>query len=137
MAWRCSGATNAELIDNLATANIIKSELIKNAFKSVDRGNYAPSNPYQDGPQGIGFQVTISAPHMHAHALENLQNVITKEGSRVLDVGCGSGYLAAVMSRFNPSATIFGIDYIPQLVELSINNTKKVILTHHLLNLSR
>ena len=34
------------------------------------------------------------------------------------------------MSRFNPSATIFGIDYIPQLVELSIDNVKKVMFTY-------
>lgn len=34
------------------------------------------------------------------------------------------------MSRFNPSAMIFGIDYIPQLVELSINNVKKVMFTY-------
>ena len=30
----------------------------------VDRGKYAKLNPYIDGPQGIGYGVTISAPHM-------------------------------------------------------------------------
>lgn len=31
---------------------------------SVDRGKYSKQNPYVDGPQSIGYGVTISAPHM-------------------------------------------------------------------------
>lgn len=30
----------------------------------VDRGKYSKNNPYMDSPQGIGYGVTISAPHM-------------------------------------------------------------------------
>lgn len=33
-------------------------------MKQVDRGNYVSKNPYMDGPQDIGYGVTISAPHM-------------------------------------------------------------------------
>lgn len=39
----------------------------------------------------IGFNATISAPHMHAHALEDLEEYL-RPGMKVLDVGCGSGY---------------------------------------------
>lgn len=52
-----------------------------------------------DRPQPIGFRATISAPHMHAHALEVLSPAIPAEGGRVLDVGCGSGYLTGVYIR--------------------------------------
>lgn len=31
---------------------------------SVDRGKYVKENSYRDAPQGIGYGVTISAPHM-------------------------------------------------------------------------
>lgn len=31
---------------------------------AVDRGKYSKNNPYMDAPQGIGYGVTISAPHM-------------------------------------------------------------------------
>lgn len=64
---------------------------------AVDRGNYSKNNPYMDAPQGIGYGVTISAPHMHAHALELLKDQLT-EGERALDVGSGSGYLTACMA---------------------------------------
>lgn len=64
---------------------------------AVDRGNYSKNSPYMDAPQGIGFAVTISAPHMHAHALELLKNNLIN-GDRALDVGSGSGYLTACMS---------------------------------------
>lgn len=44
----------------------------------TDRGKYCKINPYTDAPQGIGFGVTISAPHMHAHALELLREHLVK-----------------------------------------------------------
>lgn len=65
---------------------------------AVDRSNYSKNNPYMDSPQSIGFGVTISAPHMHAHALELLKNQLAN-GTKALDVGSGSGYLTACMAK--------------------------------------
>ena len=50
----------------LSTAgnNVIKSDRVEQAMRSVDRGNYCPTNPYNDSPQRIEYQTTISAPHM-------------------------------------------------------------------------
>jgi len=84
MAWRCSGATNEELIDNLARSGILKNIKVINALKQVDRKYYAPTNPYQDSPQSIGYQATISAPHMHAHAIEYLFDQLSRDSSNVL-----------------------------------------------------
>jgi protein-L-isoaspartate(D-aspartate) O-methyltransferase len=47
-------------------------------------------------PKPIGSAATISAPHMHAHALELLKDKL-KPGNKVLDVGCGSGYLLVIL----------------------------------------
>jgi len=46
----------------------------------------------------IGYGVTISAPHMHAQALEVLSDQLV-EGAKVLDVGSGSGYLTACFAH--------------------------------------
>lgn len=48
----------------LQDTNFIKKNSTKNAMFAVDRKFFAPSNPYQDAPQVIGFNATISAPHM-------------------------------------------------------------------------
>lgn len=43
---------------------IIKDPCVIEAMLTVDRGNFCKHNPYMDSPQGIGYAVTISAPHM-------------------------------------------------------------------------
>ena len=50
----------------------------------VDRKNYAKGIPYQDAPQGIGYGVTISAPHMVIHiVLKNLMPTFIKSSFNV------------------------------------------------------
>ena len=113
------------LVQNLVEAGILTKQKSIESLKIVDRKNYCPQDPYIDSPQRIGFNATISAPHIHAQAIEHLYDHINRDNSNVLDVGCGSGYLTAVMSRLNPSGKVYGIDRIPQLVELATKNTKK------------
>ena len=98
MAWQCSGNSNDSLIDNLIGADIIRSNSVEMAMRKTDRADYAPNDVYADRPQRIGYDVTISAPHMHAHALEELADQL-QPGARVLDVGSGSGYLTAVSNQ--------------------------------------
>uniref|UniRef100_A0A8C3BBT6 Protein-L-isoaspartate(D-aspartate) O-methyltransferase n=1 Tax=Cairina moschata TaxID=8855 RepID=A0A8C3BBT6_CAIMO len=52
------------------------------------------------------FQATISAPHMHAYALELLSDQL-HEGAKALDVGSGSGILTACFSRMVRNLVIF------------------------------
>ncbi|KAI1848394.1 hypothetical protein JX265_008824 [Neoarthrinium moseri] len=72
MAWRSSGSSNAALVENMWDHGLLTSPIVKAAFLKVDRAHYAPSAPYQDSPQSIGHGATISAPHMHANAVESL-----------------------------------------------------------------
>jgi len=127
MAWfyRSQYSNNSELIKALRQASVIKSDAVEKAMLGVDRANYAPNNPYVDSPQPIGYGATISAPHMHAHALELLKDHL-KPGNRALDVGSGSGYLTACMALMvGPAGKAVGIDHIPDLVNMSINNVKR------------
>jgi protein-L-isoaspartate(D-aspartate) O-methyltransferase len=68
----------------------------------VDRKYFAPHSPYIDSPQSIGFGATISAPHMHAYALEYLYPKLINS-NYVLDVGSGTGYLTAAMAYLVPA----------------------------------
>ncbi|EEA19743.1 hypothetical protein TMatcc_009887 [Talaromyces marneffei ATCC 18224] len=133
MAWFCSGTTNTELIENLWGAGLIKDKRVKKAMLGVDRDHYAPSSPYSDSPQPIGYGATISAPHMHAHACEYLIDFL-RPGSRVLDIGSGSGYLTHVIANLitDPSSPptdadghVIGIEHIQELVDLSRDNMNK------------
>lgn len=140
MAWRCSGTTNAELVANMHSSRLISSDLVKDAMSKVDRANYVRDkrDAYEDAPQSIGHGATISAPHMHAHAAEHLLPYL-KPGSKVLDVGSGSGYLAAIFHRLvspdgvpSLGSKVVGIDHVPQLVDWSVSNLRRDGLGHAL-----
>jgi len=127
MAWRSHGNTNDDLVANLKSNYIVKHARVEEAMRKVDRGDFSKVSPYLDSPQTIGFSATISAPHMHAQALEYLVDHLA-EGATCLDVGSGSGYLAACMALMvGPRGKVVGIEHIPELVDLSIKNVRK----HH------
>ncbi|KAI1463524.1 protein-L-isoaspartate O-methyltransferase [Daldinia caldariorum] len=151
MAWYSSGSTNEELVENLWRSNLITTPLTKSAFLKVDRANYAPSDPYADSPQPIGHGATISAPHMHAQAVETLlpfllpkegqeeekaaarsgssvPNVVGQAGRprRVLDIGSGSGYLTHVLAELvGDTGVVVGLEHIPALRDLGERNMAK------------
>ncbi|KAG9243855.1 protein-L-isoaspartate O-methyltransferase [Calycina marina] len=129
MAWRCSGNTNEELLDNLFNNGLIKSPTVKDAMSRVDRAHYCPSPQYayEDSPQSIGHAATISAPHMHASACESLLPFLYP-GARILDVGSGSGYLTAVLAELvcsKEGGKVLGLEHIETLRDLGEANMTK------------
>ncbi|XP_008306458.1 l-isoaspartyl protein carboxyl methyltransferase, like isoform X2 [Cynoglossus semilaevis] len=124
MAWMSSGKTHPELVSRLRDHGVIRSDRVFEAMLATDRGLYCRDYPYTDSPQSIGYRATISAPHMHAHALELLSEKLT-EGASALDVGSGSGYLTACFARMTgPSGRVVGIEHIDELVKMSIRNVQ-------------
>ncbi|XP_043269244.1 protein-L-isoaspartate(D-aspartate) O-methyltransferase [Venturia canescens] len=120
---RYNGRTNKDLVQYLKRSKIVKSDRVFETMCAVDRAKYTTSNnPYFDAPQGIGYGVTISAPHMHAYALELLEDKL-KPGNKALDVGSGSGYLTACMGlMLGDDGLAVGIDHIPELQALAKRN---------------
>ncbi len=93
----------------------------------VDRAHYAPSTPYSDSPQPVGFSATISAPHMHASACESLLPFL-HPSAKVLDIGSGSGYLTHVLANLvEPDGKVVGVDHIQGLVDLANKNMAKSV----------
>ncbi|XP_032665986.1 protein-L-isoaspartate(D-aspartate) O-methyltransferase-like [Odontomachus brunneus] len=125
MHGRYHGKNNQELVQHLKRSRMIKSDRVFEAMSSVDRGKYThPSHAYVDSPQGIGYGVTISAPHMHAYALELLEEKL-RNGGKALDVGSGSGYLTACMAiMMGPNGLAVGIDHIPELRAMAEENIR-------------
>jgi len=114
--------SHPELIDALVANGVVQSQYVRDTMLQVDRGFFAPTNPYVDNSQCINYGVIISAPHMHVHALELLRDHL-KEGANCLDVGCGSGYLTACMGiMVGKTGHTVGIDHIPELVQRTTTN---------------
>ena len=78
------------MVVDLKEKGILKTERVEQTMKAIDCKHYTPANHYVDSPQSIGYDTSVSAPHMHAHTLELLKDVLCDEAT-VLDVGSGSG----------------------------------------------
>eukprot|EP01026_Neomeris_dumetosa_P030360 TRINITY_DN2431_c0_g1_i11.p3 TRINITY_DN2431_c0_g1~~TRINITY_DN2431_c0_g1_i11.p3 ORF type:complete len:271 (-),score=27.97 TRINITY_DN2431_c0_g1_i11:329-1141(-) len=131
MSWRSHGVSNADLVDSLKRNGVIKSDAVAEAMRAVDRGLFVKSRDgsYSDCPMNIGHGATISAPHMHAYALEYLKDYLFP-GAKVLDIGSGSGYLTAVfayMVAMNDSnGRAIGVEHIPALAQWSKRNIERI-----------
>ncbi len=116
-----------KLVDRLKVEKIIKSKEVEEAFLSIPREYFLPDRlkkyAYIDTPLEIGMGQTISAPHMVAIMTEALS--LNKE-QRVLEVGGGSGYHAAIVSRIvGNNGDVYTVERIPELAKISIENLKK------------
>lgn len=110
MAWRSHGRTNSEMVHALHKNGVITKERVVQALQAVDRADFVrdKGSAYLDQPQPIGHAATISAPHMHGAVLDLLEHKL-QPGARVLDVGSGSGYLAAAMAQMvQPGGKVYG-----------------------------
>ncbi|CAA7395894.1 unnamed protein product [Spirodela intermedia] len=118
---------NKRLVEQLRHHGVIKSREVAEVMETVDRGLFIfnGASAYVDSPMLIGYNATISAPHMHATCLELLKDHL-QPGMRVLDVGSGTGYLTACFAlMIGPEGRAVGIDHIPELVASSIENIKQ------------
>ncbi|RWR74303.1 protein-L-isoaspartate O-methyltransferase-like protein [Cinnamomum micranthum f. kanehirae] len=118
---------NKALVENLKRCGVIRSRKVAEVMESIDRGLFvtAGNPPYADSPMPIGYNATISAPHMHAMCLELLEDRL-QPGMHALDVGSGTGYLTACFTMMvGPGGRAVGVEHIPELVASSIENIRK------------
>ena len=125
------------MVGALRRNGVLKSPRTEAAMLAIDRGDFVTTqlqgSAYEDRPLPIGSAVTISAPHMHAHALDLLDEVgALAPGKRALDVGSGTGYLTACVAHMvaaqgdqKVGGMAVGIDHIPDLVESSHRNVER------------
>ena len=116
-----------ELVKRLSEYGYIKSENVRQAMGKVPREEFLPEEnryyAYNDQPLPIGKGQTISAPHMVAMICEKLQ---LKEDMKVLEVGTGFGYNAAVISEaMGKKGHVYSIERIEYLAKLAEENLKR------------
>lgn len=78
------------MVEHLQHYGVITSKRVSEVMETIDRACFVPDGtpPYVDSPMAIGYNATISAPHMHATCLQLLEENL-KPGMRALDVGSG------------------------------------------------
>ncbi|MBI5822001.1 MAG: protein-L-isoaspartate(D-aspartate) O-methyltransferase [Verrucomicrobia bacterium] len=100
--------------EQLRTRNI-RDERVLAAFARVPRHLFCPdasmSEAYADHPVEIGCGQTISQPYMVAWMLEVAR---LHSGDRVLEIGTGSGYQAALLAQL--VVQVFSVERIPELL---------------------
>ncbi len=95
------------------------------AMRTVPRHRFVPERyldeAYEDHPLPIGFGQTISQPYIVALMTESLQ---VKPGDRVLEIGTGSGYQAAILAELGVET--YSVEIIPELARQAEERLQKL-----------
>ena len=124
-----------QLLRELIDGGYLRSRAVIEAFRKVPRENFVlPEHiryAYANYPLPIPGQQTISQPLTVAVMTEALE---PRRGDRVLEVGSGSGYQAAILSEVvGPTGKIITTEIIPELFEFAKKNLsgyKNVTVVH-------
>lgn len=111
-------AERDRLVEQLQHRGYCTRESTITAMRSVPRHAFVPADrrdaAYEDRPLPIGDGQTISAPHMVAMMVDLLE---LAPGDRVLEVGTGCGYHAAVVAAVVDPSNVFTIEVSPELAD--------------------
>lgn len=110
------GSARERMVQSSIAARGVRDALVLDAMRKVPRELFLPENlrefAYEDSPLPIAQEQTISQPYIVAFMAEAM---LLKGGERVLEVGAGSGYAAAVLSEI--AADVYTVERIGQLAE--------------------
>jgi protein-L-isoaspartate(D-aspartate) O-methyltransferase len=116
-------ADRARLVDRLVRSGYIHDPRVREAFLAVPREAFLDSSEradaYHDTPLPIGQGQTISAPSMIAIMLEEAR---LRPGERVLEIGTGSGYHAALLAVLVGRANVVSIERLEDLARSARTN---------------
>jgi protein-L-isoaspartate(D-aspartate) O-methyltransferase len=117
-----------EMVDKAIVGRGVRSELVLNAMRDVPREAFLPRElrefAYEDAPLPIEGGQTISQPYIVAFMTEALA---LEGGETVLEIGTGSGYAAAILSKI--VGEVYTVERIGQLAEKAASTLAD--LGHH------
>jgi len=109
-------AERQRMVQQQLTARGVNDEHVLTAMAKVAREEFVPAESraasYEDGPLPIGYGQTISQPYIVAFMTEQLR---PKPSDRLLEVGTGSGYQAAILAEL--VADVYTIEIIEPLAK--------------------
>ena len=115
-----------DLIKQLIDQKYLKTPLIIEAFKKIDRKDFVLDQFKHEfdvnAPLPIGYGQTISQPLTVAFMLELLQPC---SNDKILDIGAGSGWQTALLAYCVKDGKVFAVERIPELNEFGKKNVSK------------
>ena len=114
-----------DMVERQIISRGVSDPQVLEAMKSVPRHLFVPPEDrqmaYEDHPLPIGFGQTISQPYIVAFMTELMQ---IEKGDKVLEIGTGSGYQAAVLSALTDD--VYTIEIVNELAESADNRLKSL-----------
>ena len=111
----------ADMVEYQIRQRDVRDEAVLKAMSTVPRHEFVPADyqaqAYNDHPLPIGYGQTISQPFIVALMSELID---LQPGERVLEIGTGSGYQAAILAQLTNE--VFTIEIIPELAERAQND---------------
>lgn len=111
------------MVQNQIESRGVTDKATLNAMRNVRRHLFVPENrqrsAYNDEPMPIGYGQTISQPFIVAYMTELLQ---PRPDMRILEIGTGSGYQAAVLAEITDE--VYTIEIIEELAEWGEGNLR-------------
>jgi len=129
-AWPCLAAdpyaaARQNMVDTQIEARGVNDPAVLEAMSAVPRHQFVShawrAQAYNDHPLPIGKGQTISQPFIVAYMSQVLQ---VKPGQKVLEIGTGSGYQAAVLAAMG--AKVYTVEIIPELAESAAATLKRL-----------
>jgi protein-L-isoaspartate(D-aspartate) O-methyltransferase len=117
------------MVDEQLAARDVTDSRVLEAMRAVPRHLFVPeayrSAAYADRPLPIGHGQTISQPEMVAVMIQALE---LRGDERLLDIGAGSGYAAAVLGRL--AREVIAVEVVPELARAAEANLAKAEATN-------
>ncbi len=115
-----------QMVSDTIQARGVQDPNVLVAMREVPRHLFVPpewiDNAYDDNPLPIGYGQTISQPYIVAWMTELLE---LKPGDKVLEIGTGSGYQAAVLAELG-TVEVYTIEIVPELAKRSAELLKSL-----------